>query len=101
MDKLTNYINIVSKATRQAQQDAAFVNLLNQEIEEFMAQDKYGQQCWNAGYAQGVEETVEKILQMLETFKVKEDGRHQWREDHNYCIDKCKLKLAKYFDKEN
>lgn len=36
MDKLTNYINIVSKATRQAQQDAAFVNLLNQEIEEFM-----------------------------------------------------------------
>lgn len=42
-------------------------------------------------------ETTEKIIDFIETLKVKEDGRHQWREDHNNCIDKVTLKLNQKF----
>lgn len=44
--------------------------------------------------------TVEKCIQLLENMKVNEDGRHEWRDHHNDCIDKCKAKLAKEFEIE-
>lgn len=47
--------------------------------------------------AQARKETAEKIIAFIETLKVKEDGRHQWREDHNDCIDKVILKLNQKF----
>ena len=46
------------------------------------------------------EKTAEKCLQLLESMKVHEDGRHEWRDHHNDCIDKCKAKFAKEFEIE-
>ena len=44
--------------------------------------------------------TAEKCMQLLENMKVPEDSRHEWRDHHNDCIDKCKAKLAKEFEIE-
>lgn len=40
-----------------------------------------------------IKETVKRAIDFIETLRVKEDGRHQWREDHNDCIDKVIFKL--------
>lgn len=42
-------------------------------------------------------QVVEDVLAPLDEMKVKEDDRHQWRENHNDCIEKCKAKIAKKF----
>lgn len=39
-------------------------------------------------------DTAKEIVRFLEKLKVKEDGKHDWRENHNDCIDKCKRRLA-------
>ena len=38
-------------------------------------------------------EMVKEIINFIESLKVKEDGIHQWRENHNDTIDKVLLKL--------
>lgn len=43
------------------------------------------------------EEMAREIVAFIESLKVKEDGRHQWREDHNDCIDKVILKINQKF----
>ena len=43
------------------------------------------------------EEMAREIITFIESLKVKEDGRHQWREDHNYCIDKIICKINQKF----
>lgn len=40
---------------------------------------------------------AEKIIAFIETLKVEEDGRHQWRDNHNDCIDRVILKLNQKF----
>jgi hypothetical protein len=46
------------------------------------------------GYIDGQQETVKKILQLLEDMRVPEDGRHEWRDRHNDTLDRCKARLT-------
>lgn len=43
------------------------------------------------------EEMAREIVSFIESLKVKEDGRHQWRENYNDCIDKVILKINQKF----
>lgn len=49
-------------------------------------------------YMAGYNEAVEKCMQILEAMRVPEDGRHEWRDRHNDCIDRCKAEFAKEFN---
>ena len=44
-------------------------------------------------YEQARKETAKEIITFIKTLKVEEDGRHQWRDNHNDCIDKVILTL--------
>lgn len=46
---------------------------------------------------QARKQVVKEVLKLLDEMRVEEDDRHQWRENHNDCIEKCKVKLAKEF----
>ncbi len=52
---------------------------------------------YQLGYRDGQQETVEEILQLLEDMRVPEDGRHEWRDHHNDCIDRVIRKLNQKF----
>ena len=57
---------------------------------------RFAQWLYNAGYRQ-VKETIKKIIDFIESLKVPEDGRHEWRDHHNDCIDKVILKINQKF----
>lgn len=42
-------------------------------------------------------ETAKEIIKFVETLKVDEDGRHEWRDWHNDSIDRVALKLKQKF----
>ncbi len=42
-------------------------------------------------------ETAREIIAFIETLKVEEDGRHEWRDRHNDAIDRVILKLNQKF----
>ena len=44
-----------------------------------------------------VKDTAKEILQYMETLKVEEDGRHQWRDEHNRCIERISCKIQQKF----
>lgn len=44
--------------------------------------------------------TAKEIYSLLDTMKVPEDGRHQWRDTHNDCIDRCKSKIKERYGVE-
>lgn len=45
-------------------------------------------------------DTAKEIYSLLDTMKVPEDGRHQWRDNNNDCIDRCKSKIKECFGVE-
>ena len=53
--------------------------------------------AYKNGYEKGSKETVEKCIQLLEDLRVPEDGRHEWRDHHNDCIDRCLVRFKKEF----
>ena len=53
--------------------------------------------AYKNGYEKGIKETVEKCIQLLEDMRVPEDGRHEWRDRHNDCIDRCLVRFKKEF----
>ena len=43
------------------------------------------------------EKMAKEVINFIETLKVKEDGKHVWRDNHNDCIDKVILAINHKF----
>ena len=78
---------------------------LQKQVDELKAKC---QKAYTEGYEQGkfdsaqekqqaVKDTAKEILQYMETLKVEEDGRHQWRDEHNSCIERISCKIQQKF----
>lgn len=42
-------------------------------------------------------EEYNKFLEFLDSRYVEEDGRHEWRDHNNDCIDRCKKAFVEQF----
>lgn len=67
----------------QLQVQDSLTNMTNEDIERIEKQ--------------ATKTAVEKCIQLLEDSRVPEDGRHEWRDHHNDCIDRCLVRLKKEF----
>lgn len=64
---------------------------------DFQAPSRYiAEQIYNAKYRKE-SDTAREILQYMETLKVEEDGQHQWRVEHNSCIERISCKIQQKF----